>query len=166
MIRWYVAQTQVRAEERARSNLERQEFRTYLPRYLRERRHARRRDTVAAPLFPGYVFVRLDLDSAPWRAVNGTFGVTQLICQGNRPAAVPEGVVEQIAARENSQGLISLAPRAFRKGEALRIVSGAMADCFGLFESMADRDRVILLLDLLGRKVRVEAPQAAVRAVA
>jgi transcriptional antiterminator RfaH len=41
-------------------------------------------------------------------------------------------------------------------------MSGALADCLGFFESMADHDRVILLLDLLGRKVRVQAPLEAV----
>lgn len=159
---WYVAQTQVRGEERARINLERQEFRAYLPRYRRERRHARRRDVVQAPLFPGYIFVRLDLDTAPWRSINGTFGVSRLVCHGDLPAALPEGVVEEIAARESEDGLIVLQPRPFRKGEALRIMSGALADCLGFFERMEDRDRVILLLDLLGRKVRVQAPLEAV----
>jgi transcriptional antiterminator RfaH len=159
---WYVAQTQVRSEERARINLERQGFRTYLPRYRRERRHARRRDVVQAPLFPGYIFVRLDLESAPWRSINGTFGVSRLVCHGDLPAALPKGVVEEIAARENEDGLIVLKPRPFRKGEALRIMSGALADCLGFFERMADHDRVILLLDLLGRKVRVQAPLEAV----
>lgn len=162
MNRWYVAQTQVHAEERARLNLERQGFRTYLPRYRRERRHARRREVVMAPLFPGYIFVELDLDAAPWRSINGTFGVAHLVCRGERPAALPEGVVEQIASREDAEGLIALQPRVFRKGEALRIVSGALADCLGFFERMADRDRVILLLDLLGRKVRVQASREAV----
>jgi len=158
MNRWYVAQTQIHSEERARINLERQGFQAYLPRYQRERRHARRRDVVRAPLFPGYIFVQLDLGSAPWRSVNGTFGVNHLICRGEQPAPVPEGIVEDLAARENDEGLIVMKPRAFRKGEALRIVSGALGDCLGFFERMADRDRVILLLDLLGRKVRVQAP--------
>lgn len=164
MDRWYVAQTQVRGEERARVNLERQGFHTYLPRYRRERRHARRRDSVQAPLFPGYIFVRLDLETAPWRSINGTFGVSRLVCRGEQPAALPEGVVEEIAARESDEGLVVLTPRPFRKGEALRIVTGALADCLGFFERMADRDRVILLLDLLGRKVRVQAPLEAVAA--
>jgi transcriptional antiterminator RfaH len=164
MKRWYVAQTQVGAEERARCNLERQEFHTYLPRYRRERRHARRRDVVLAPLFPGYIFIEFDLDAAPWRAINGTFGVSHLVSQGDRPASVPNGVVEQIAARENEEGLVVLPPRTLHKGEALRIVSGALADCLGLFEKMADRDRVILLLDLLGRTVRVQAPLETVAA--
>jgi len=162
MERWYVAQTQVRGEERARFNLERQGFRTYLPRYRRERRHARRREIVQAPLFPGYIFVRLDLETAPWRSINGTFGVTRLVCRGDRPAELPKGVVEEIAAREGENGLIVMKPRPFRRGEALRIMTGALADCLGFFERMADRDRVVLLLDLLGRKVRVQAPLEAV----
>ena len=162
MRRWYIAQTQIRSEERAHLNLERQGFEAYLPCYARERRHARRREVVRAPLFPGYIFVRFDLEAARWRSINGTLGIAQLICNGERPAAVPEGVVEEIAARENNDGLIVISPRAFQRGEALRIVSGALADCFGLFEKMADRDRVVLLLDLLGRKVRVQAPLVAV----
>jgi len=165
MKRWYVAQTQVHGEDRARFNLERQGFTTYLPRYRRERSHARRRDTVRAPLFPGYIFVQIDLENAPWRSINGTFGVSHLVCQGDRPAPVPDGVVDAIAAQENADGLIVLQPRALRKGEALRIISGALADCLGLFERMADRDRVVLLLDLLGRTVRVQAPLEAVSTV-
>jgi transcriptional antiterminator RfaH len=166
MKRWYVAQTQARAEERARLNLERQGFRTYLPRYKRKRWHARRRDVVKAPLFPGYIFVELDLDRSAWRSVNGTFGVVQLVSTGERPAPVPAGVVEEITARAGSDGLIELQPPPLRKGEPLQIVSGALAECRGFFERMADRDRVVLLLDLLGRKVRVEAPVAAVTATA
>ena len=158
MKRWYVAHTKTHGEEQARLNLEKQGFQTYLPRYRRERRHSRRREVVKAPLFPGYVFVRLDPEAGPWRSINGTFGVKYLICHGERPAAVPEGVVEEIAGRENAEGLIDLEPRRFRKGEAMRVVSGALADCLGFFERMADRDRVVLLLELLGRKVRVEAP--------
>src|SRR3546814_1166550 len=83
MTRWYVAQTQAQGEERARLNLERQGFRTYLPRYRRERRHARRRDVVKAPLFPGYIFIELDLEQSPWRSINGTFGVTRLVCHAD-----------------------------------------------------------------------------------
>ncbi|WP_421938182.1 transcription termination/antitermination protein NusG [Pelagibius sp.] len=148
----------MRAEDRAQINLERQGFETYLPRYQRERRHARRRELVKAPLFPGYVFVRFDLDTARWRSINGTFGVNHLICYGDRPAAVPEGVVEEIVARMDESGLIALEPRPFHQGEALQIVSGSLSNCRGLFERMADKNRVILLLSLLGRQVRVQAP--------
>jgi transcriptional antiterminator RfaH len=40
--RWYVVQTHVHAETKAVLHLDRQGYATYLPRYLKRRRHARR----------------------------------------------------------------------------------------------------------------------------
>lgn len=156
MNRWYVAQTQVHAEERARFNRDRQGFRTYLPRCRRERRHARQHDVTRVPLFPGYIFIELNFDAAPRRSINGSFGVAHLLCHGEWPAAVPPAIVEEIAGRAGADGLIELQPPALRKSLALRIVSGALAECHGLFERMAERDRVIVLLNLLGRTVQVQ----------
>ena len=41
-------------------------------------RHARKTEIVLCPLFPGYVFVCLDIGEQRWRAVNGTFGVVRI----------------------------------------------------------------------------------------
>ncbi|WP_193371626.1 transcription termination/antitermination protein NusG [Pelagibius marinus] len=60
--------------------------------------------------------------------------------------------------------VIELQPKGFCKGEAPRIVSGALAGRAGCFEKMADRKRGVLLLDLLGRKVRVETPPSSLAA--
>jgi hypothetical protein len=59
--RWYVVQTQPQSESRAELNLRRQGFTTYLPRYMRTRRHSRKVEMVARPLFPRYLFVGFDL---------------------------------------------------------------------------------------------------------
>ena len=59
--RWFVAHTHPHAEGKASAHLARQGFETYLPRYLKRRRHARKIETVAAPFFPRYVFVFVDL---------------------------------------------------------------------------------------------------------
>ncbi len=166
MTDWYVVQTLARAEERADLNLRRQGFKSYLPRLRRERRHARRTDMVLTPLFPGYLFVQLDLQRQAWRSINGTYGVSRLICRGERPAAAPGSFVADLMEREDERGFITLEPRPFKKGETLQFVSGAMKDCLGLYEGMAARERVIVLLDLLGRKVRVEASIQTVAAVA
>ena len=40
-------------------------------------------------------------------------------------------------------------------GDTVRIVDGAFADSAALFAGLADHDRISVLLDLLGRKVRV-----------
>ena len=73
--RWYVVHTRPHQERRAEANLLRQGYRAWLPQMERSRRHARRIETVRTPLFPGYLFVELDIAREAWCAINGTFGV-------------------------------------------------------------------------------------------
>ncbi len=154
--RWYVVQTHVHSETKAVTHLNRQGYPTYLPRYLKRRRHARRVETIAAPLFPRYLFVTIDLASQRWRSIQSTIGVTHLVCNGDDPAIVPNGVVEELQRREDERGFITLDTRPrFARGDQIRVVDGIFDACIGLFDGMADRERVAILLDLLGRKVRV-----------
>ena len=49
----------------------------------------------------------------------------------------------------------SITDRHFAPGDKIRVLDGAFTSCLGLFEGMAERERIAILLDLLGRKVRV-----------
>lgn len=165
MRRWHVVQTKPNAEARALANLRHQGFEVYLPRFRKWRRHARKAQIVAAPLFPGYLFVRLDAARERWRMVMSTFGVSALVCRGGAPAPVPEGIVEAIMAREDSQEFVDLTRQAaFKPGDAVRVVAGPFADCLAQFQGLSASERVILLLDILGRKLRVEVTSDSVTA--
>jgi transcriptional antiterminator RfaH len=153
---WHVVQTHVHAEEKAASHLMRQGYSIYLPRYLKQRRHARRIETVAMPLFPRYLFIAIDRTMQRWRSIQSTIGVTHLVCNGEAPACVLNSVIDQLRGREDEGGFVQLdlRPR-FSPGDKIRVVDGVFDSCLGLFEGRADRERVAILLDLLGRKVRV-----------
>jgi len=154
--RWYIAQTQPHSETKASLHLGRQGFDFYLPQYLKKRRHARRVETIAAPLYPGYIFVAFDYRVQRWRSIHSTVGISRLLCHGDQLAPVPEGIVEELKRREDDRGLIQLERRArFHPGDAVRVVAGAFSECLGLYESTDERERVAILLNLLGRKVRV-----------
>lgn len=154
--RWYVVQSQPNAELKAVAHLNRQGFVTYLPRYLKRRRHARRVDIVAAPLFPRYLFVAIDMKATRWRSIYSTVGVSRMVCNGDLPTPIPNQVVTTLKAREDASGLVRLEHQpSFRVGDKIRVLDGVFADCFALYEGMKDSDRVAILLDLLGRKVRV-----------
>jgi transcriptional antiterminator RfaH len=154
--RWYVAQTHVHAESKATFHLRRQGFEIYLPRYLKKRRHARRVDTVAAPLFPPYLFVSVDAATQHWHSIRSTIGITRLVTRGDVPAIVPSAIIEELKRREDDSGYVKLEQRSrFASGDKIRIREGAFADALGLFEGMSGEERVAILLDLLGRKVRV-----------
>jgi transcriptional antiterminator RfaH len=154
--RWYVVQTQVNGEAKAAQNLARQGYEIYLPRYLKRRRHARKVDFTAKPLFPRYMFVAIDMATQRWRSIQSTFGVARLVSNGDDPASVPEGVVHALRAREDDKGFVRLDSKpAFVPGDRVRVLAGAFMDSAGLFNGLADHDRVSILLDMLGRKVRV-----------
>ena len=91
---WYVVHTRPNSETKADLNLRRQGFSTYLPRYQRQRRHARKIEIVARPLFPRYLFVALDLAFDQWRSIQSTFGISQIILAGEKPRPLPDGVVD------------------------------------------------------------------------
>jgi transcriptional antiterminator RfaH len=137
-------------------NLSRQGFKAYLPQYIKRHMVKGQVEKSVAPLFPGYLFIAVDLACQRWRAINSTFGIQRLISHGETPTPVPSGVVESLIARHDEGGFVRLEPqRRLLKGDAVRVLEGAFANCLGLFEGIADSDRVAILLDMLGRKVRV-----------
>jgi transcriptional antiterminator RfaH len=167
MIRWYVAQTHAKAEHKALFNLDRQGFTAYLPQYRKRRRHARKTDWIKAPLFPRYIFVAFDPQRARWRSISSTIGIAHLICTSERPLPLPDGVIDDIRARETADGLVDLTePAPFEKGEAVRVTAGPLAHLIGFFEEMTDSERVTVLLDMLGRPLRVRVRTEQVAAYA
>jgi transcriptional antiterminator RfaH len=163
--RWYVVQTRPQAEGKATAHLARQGFEIYLPRYLKRRRHARRVDMVAAPLFPRYLFVAIDVAVQRWRSVQSTIGVARLVCNGDHPAEVPDSIISNLRRGEDDRGFVRLerAP-SFKLGDKIRVLDGVFSSCLGLFEGMTDGERIAILLDMLGRKVKVVLDADAVEA--
>ena len=116
-------------------------------------------EPVLAPLFPGYLFVAIDIHAQRWLPIDSTFGVTRLVRDGDRPAAVPLAVITALKCREDAKGLIILDQRPrFSPGDKVRVLEGSFRDCCGLYDGMSAGERVAILLDLLGRKVRVILP--------
>jgi transcriptional antiterminator RfaH len=161
--RWYVVHTQPQSEGRAEFNLRRQGFATYLPRYQRTRRHGRKTETVARPLFPRYLFVGFDIARDRWRAVQSTFGVMHLVFAGDEPAPISDDIIEEIRSREGENGYVQLRlPDGVGPGSHVRIIDGLLINATGVIERIADDRRVTILLNLLGRKTRVFVPVASV----
>jgi len=160
-VSWYAAHTQPGKERWARSNLWESGFEVYLPQYQRERRHARRTDLVVRPLFPRYLFVR----AAPGQTFAATHaatakGVVDLVRMGRSYPTVPDHLIEEIRSREGNDGYVELGRSPLTPGQSVRIVSGSLRDQLGIFECRDDTQRVIILINLLGRKVRTKVSAA------
>ena len=167
MTDWYVANTHVNAETKAAGHLLQQGFSVYLPKYMKLHSHARRKKWVPRPLFPRYLFVGISPENARWRAIQSTIGISHLISFGASPASVPNVVIDVLRQREDEKGMVVLKPASlFKKGERVKLMSGALGEQIGLFDHIDDKERVVVLLDMLGRQVRVRTPIEAVQACA
>jgi len=163
MTYWCAVNTQVNAEDKAVFHLMRQGFKVLLPKHLKRRAHARKVEWVPRPLFPGYLFVEIDPESSPWRAIRSTIGIFDVIRFGEKPAPVPENVIDEIRARQDENGLVKTSEgETFKPGERVRVLQGALGEFEALFESTDDRNRVTVLLSLLGRQVRARVSKNAV----
>ena len=159
--RWYVVRTLAQRERHAVQQLANQDFRAFLPLLFKNRRHARKVETISTPLFPRYLFVILDRSRDRWRSINGTLGVERLLLCGGEPQSVPPGLVENLIQAADDESIIHF-DYALRPGQTIKVASGPFADFIGRLERLDDRGRVSVLLDLMGGKVRVELPQTLV----
>jgi len=152
--RWYLVQTQPRRETGADLQLSVQGFRAYLPQLIKTIRHARKLRTVRVPVFPGYLFVILDISRDRWSPINGTFGVARIIAAENRPVPVPKGLIEEMLSRTGADGLAQLS-HGLQPGQSVRVVTGPFAQLVGTLDRLDANGRVRVLLKTMGGRVPV-----------
>jgi transcriptional antiterminator RfaH len=157
---WACAQLEANRERLALHCLSLRGFEVYLPRLRIKCTTPARKTSVQAPaLFPGYAFVLIELQ---WHAARWSPGILRLVLDGDRPARVPDKVIAELKGRERS-GLVELPlPPDFKHGDTVRITRGVFTGQLALFEGQRPRERVAVLLQLLGR---VELPNGDIAAV-
>jgi transcriptional antiterminator RfaH len=155
--RWYLLQSKPRQEARALENLERQGFQCRLPLYSKERIRKGRRALFQEPLFPRYLFVRLDDTHSNWYVLRSTLGVSGLVRFGEHPATLGDDLVE---------GLFAAPPQvsAFERGAALRITQGPFVGLEALFDQPDGDARAFILLDFMAKQQRISLPLAEIAA--
>ena len=152
---WYVVQLKPNALAIARRNLDAQKFPVFAPTQIETQRTRGQFRSVSRLLFPGYVFVSLNAKEGRWRAINSTPGVTRIVSFGGVPAAVPRGLVEQIALGCDADGML-LPPDTLEPGDRVLISSGPFAGILAEVERSEAKKRVWILLELLGQSARIQ----------
>ena len=154
---WYAVSTKPHQERQAESNLQRLGVETFCPQ-LEQRKVIRRvSQTVIRPLFPGYLFARLNIEEH-YRAVTYARGVRRIVAFGSTPARVDEELIQGMKARL-CNGYLSLTPRLLAPGQVVKIQDGPLSGLEAVFErEMPDHQRVVLLLRTLAYQARVVVP--------
>ena len=148
---WYLVHTKPRQEDIALVNLERQGYECYLPQMRIERVRRRKAEVATEPMFPRYLFVRLDSSDQgkSWSPIRSTLGVSQLVHFGSRAAKVDDTLVDLLRQRERTLPTEAM----FHSGDAVVITDGPFAGLEAIYQTADAERRAFILLEILAKPV-------------
>jgi transcriptional antiterminator RfaH len=161
---WFVARTKPNREDHAERTLALRHLRVFLPRIVETGLAAGPiRSPQPAPLFPGYLFVWMNLP-LDFQRVIWAPGVRELLCLGGGPVPVDEQVIEQLRLRCDARGVVHVTPAPWLPGDRVEIAAGPFAGLLATVETVLPRrQRIKLLIDFLARQTCVDLPLTAVK---
>lgn len=152
-IRWYALRTAPRHEKCVRDRLDYMGANCFLPVYRKNKRWKNGCNVkLELPLFPGYLFVQIDLSHR--LRVLEVPGVVSLVGTGRRPSPLLDS---EIDALRNGLRADSCEPHSYLAvGQRVRISAGPLANWTGILERKNSGLRVVLVLDHIMQGVAVE----------
>ena len=152
---WYLIQFKPNCHWLAERNLKRQGFKTFLPLLEVTRKSASKFINEVKPLFPGYMFVKLDPQLRPWIKINSTIGVSRLVSFDQSPTPLPKGLVLGLSSRCDNNGKL-LSSKRFNRGDTIRLLKGPLANFIGKIETIDSTNRIWVLMEIMGQVNRVQ----------
>ncbi|KJE37147.1 transcriptional antiterminator [Thalassospira sp. HJ] len=155
MNHWYLIQFKPNSHRLAERNLNRQGFETFLPMQRITRKRATRFVSDLKPLFPGYMFVSVDTEQAPWRKINSTIGVSRLVSFEDKPKPLPQQLVSELMLRCDAFGTI-LPPKCLNAGDSVELRTGPFANFVATVDAIEPQQRIWVLIDFMGQQTRMQ----------
>lgn len=155
--RWYAVSVRSRHEKLVTRHLEHRGLNYFLPLYRSVRRWKDRRKELDVALFPGYVFVNLDVRDR--LGVLRAPGVVEFVTFQGRPAAVPDSEIHALES-SLSAGLRPQPHPYLRQGKKVRVKNGPLANSEGIMIRRKEGFRLVLSINLLMRSVMLEVDEA------
>ncbi len=153
---WYALYVQVNHEKEVVKRLEQKEVSCFLPLMEAWSKRLDRRKKVHLPLFPGYVFVNVHLDSYANLNIVKTSGALNLLRNSEGPLSIPSYQIENLQTIINSTQPLKIHTY-LKEGEWIRVVRGPLAGCIGILNRLdLKRGRLIVGIDIIKKSVSVE----------
>jgi transcription antitermination factor NusG len=158
---WYVIQTQSRREDKVETALARKGLEAFLPKVTYPSRRRDRKVILTAPLFPGYLFLRVELDPVTLHQVIKVNGIVRVLGNGS-PTPLAAEIVDSIRHIVSGERPY-YTWRYLEKGRQVRVIDGPLAGTVGtIVDKKEKKRRLVVAVELFKRSVAVELDDDAV----
>jgi transcription elongation factor/antiterminator RfaH len=155
---WYVLHTKSRFENVVYDGLSRKDVEVFLPKIKVRSKRRDRRLMIQVPLFPGYLFVRSDLNPYHHLEILKTAGAVRLIGTKLGPVPVRETTIDSLKIMVASDQEVTTGQR-LRKGDRVMVVAGPFAGVVGTFVRYRGKGRVVVNIEALGQHAGVDVDE-------
>ncbi len=157
---WFAVQVRPRSEKAVTSIASNRGYEAFLPLRRVRRRWSDRVKQLDMPLFPGYLFCRLEVSHRlPLLTVPGVLG---LVGVGKTPLPIDDAEIFNIQAVVKS-GLWTEPCAFLESGQLVRLEGGPLAGLEGLYIESRSEHRIVVSVSLLRRSVGIEIEREWVR---
>lgn len=162
-LKWYALHSKPNREEFLVEQLKSRDIEVYYP-FLRVRPVNPRAKT-RKPFFPGYLFIRADLQKGNSLSFDHVPGAANLVCFGGEAAHVPENIIQAIRTKVEILNSSPEVDSAVQPGDIVTVQNGPFEGYEAVVDTrLSGADRVRILLNLLQAKnLTVELPLSQVK---
>ena len=154
--RWFVIRTESRAEYLAVDALDRDGFQTYFPRIKAAYPRVGHTNT---PLFPGYMFLRLDPENDGWPTFRPSHKIVGYVRSGGEIPFLSDEVVNDLMVRVSSINQGGKLPIVFQEGDFVDVTTSSFNTTAKVLESgNSSKGTIKVLLEFMGRLINAEVP--------
>lgn len=151
---WFAVETRPRHEKKVSMRLREKGIEVFMPLFSENHRWSDRRRIVEMPVFPRYVFVRIESTIEARVPVLRTSGVMGLVGNRGLGAAIPEEQIDNV--RNIAAQKIPLSPHPFLiVGERLRIRGGSLDGVEGILAAINGDLSLVVSVDLIQSSVAI-----------
>ena len=156
IVAWFCLHAQPKHEHIAAAHIRQiKDTEVFLPRVRFKRATQRGTVWVTEALFPGYLFARFNWQTL-LRQVKHASGVRGIVHFGDQWPVVPEKTIEELRQSVGADEMQTISQE-FSPGDAVRIADGTLRGLHAVVSRiMPSRERVAVLMDLLGRQTMIE----------
>lgn len=130
----------------------------FLPKILVRSKRRDRKKMIRVPLFPGYVFVKTDLNPYEHLDILKTIGAVRLIGDKTAPIPVPDATIDSLKIMVAADQMVTTGQK-FKKGDRVIVSHGPFAGVSGIFIRYKGSGRVVVNIDALGQSASVEVSE-------
>ena len=155
---WFVLHTKSRFENVVNEGLTKKSIEVFSPKVKVRSKRRDRKAMIQVPLFPGYVFVKTDLNPYEHIEIVKTTGAVRIIGNKDRPLAVPHEDIESLKIIVAGNNSVTTGTQ-FKRGDIVIVIGGPFSGVTGTFIRYKGKERVVVYIEALGQFASVEVKE-------